>query len=213
VCDLSKVAIRGAPPLPTAGFPTRVRLPTHGSVAESVGRTDGRRAGQSWRAARFVTSFHRHSRSIHPMWTVYWQRGRSHLPLRPQAHRLDESATGYSSAGCSPAEPASASPAIVRVNQLAGTVNHHPAGMGDFDSDVWVPSGGDKLATGPPYSSPHFLSGCYVLLRCGFCCTAMEKLCLVQCRFVSGERHINPQILLRRHDYEGSPDARYQVLC
>ena len=38
-------------------------------------------------------------------------RARSGCWTAPGAHRLDESAAGYSSAGCSPAEPASASPA------------------------------------------------------------------------------------------------------
>ncbi len=33
----------------------------------------------------------------------------------PPTHRLDESAVGYSSAGCSPAEPASASPTALIV--------------------------------------------------------------------------------------------------
>ena len=32
--------------------------------------------------------------------------------LAPSAHRLDEFPAGYSSAGCSPAEPASASPVV-----------------------------------------------------------------------------------------------------
>ena len=31
---------------------------------------------------------------------------------RPEAHRLDELSAGYSLAGCSPAEPASAFPAV-----------------------------------------------------------------------------------------------------
>ena len=37
---------------------------------------------------------------------------RSGVTSAPGAHRLDESPAGYSSAGCPPAEPASASPAI-----------------------------------------------------------------------------------------------------
>ena len=37
----------------------------------------------------------------------------------PRAHRFDESAAGYSSAGCSPAEPASASPAAAIVRRYA----------------------------------------------------------------------------------------------
>src|SRR5690242_13880048 len=39
------------------------------------------------------------------------RQGRNRSRLRPDAHRLDESAASYSLAGCSPAEPASASPA------------------------------------------------------------------------------------------------------
>ena len=35
----------------------------------------------------------------------------SHMS-RPEAHRLDELSAGYSSAGCSPAAPASAFPAV-----------------------------------------------------------------------------------------------------
>src|SRR5260370_40763227 len=37
--------------------------------------------------------------------------GAKQSPASPLPHRLDESATGYSSVGCSPALPASASPA------------------------------------------------------------------------------------------------------
>jgi hypothetical protein len=38
--------------------------------------------------------------------------GAKQWPASPRSHRLDESATGYSLAGCSPALPASASPAV-----------------------------------------------------------------------------------------------------
>jgi hypothetical protein len=38
--------------------------------------------------------------------------GAKQWPASPRPHRLDESATGYSLAGCSPALPASASPAV-----------------------------------------------------------------------------------------------------
>lgn len=41
----------------------------------------------------------------------------------PAPHRLDESAAGYSLAGCTPAEPASASPAGFIFDQPAETVN------------------------------------------------------------------------------------------
>ncbi len=53
--------------------------------------------------------------------------------LRPgDAHRLDESATGYSLASCTPALLASASPDPPMVNGLAGTVNHHVVRTGEF---------------------------------------------------------------------------------
>ena len=52
----------------------------------------------------------------------------------PDSHRLDEFAAGYSLAGCTPAEPASASPAGFIFTQPAGTVNRHPRqGGGIFD--------------------------------------------------------------------------------
>jgi hypothetical protein len=50
-----------------------------------------------------------------------WERSR--FRLRPGSHRLDESATGYSLAGCTPAEPASASPVGFIFNQPTATVN------------------------------------------------------------------------------------------
>jgi hypothetical protein len=51
------------------------------------------------------------SRSIHPMWGSLLNRRRAIIRLRPRPHRLDESAASYSSAGWSPPEPTSASPA------------------------------------------------------------------------------------------------------
>src|SRR5579864_6296004 len=50
------------------------------------------------------------SRSINPMCSLFVARAKQ-SPASPLPHRLDESATGYSLAGCSPALPASASPA------------------------------------------------------------------------------------------------------
>jgi hypothetical protein len=52
--------------------------------------------------------------------------GAKQWPASPRPHRLDESATGYSLAGCSPALPASASPAVFhaapnRRKQSSGT--------------------------------------------------------------------------------------------
>ena len=43
------------------------------------------------------------------------QKGEAGRPPGRPPHRCDESSTGYSSAGCSPAEPASASPARSRL--------------------------------------------------------------------------------------------------
>ena len=53
-------------------------------------------------------SFFRHEEIFHPMYDCR-SRGTSQNRLPPD-HRLDESPAGYSLAGCSPAEPASASP-------------------------------------------------------------------------------------------------------
>jgi hypothetical protein len=54
------------------------------------------------------------------------------MRLRPGAsHRLDESATGYSSASCTPALLASASPDIAMVSEVTGTVNHHSLEAGE----------------------------------------------------------------------------------
>src|SRR2546430_16782009 len=57
-------------------------------------------------------------------WEIYqvevgW-RGRDHGPVR--AFRLDESPVGYSLAGCSPAEPASASPTGGTLQQWRGAL-------------------------------------------------------------------------------------------
>ena len=45
----------------------------------------------------------------------------------PGAHRFDEFPAGYSLAGCSPAEPASASPAGYSIGEKAGVGNLFPA--------------------------------------------------------------------------------------
>src|SRR5712691_7556182 len=61
-------------------------------------------------AAAFFMSFLRHLQIYPPIGSLV---GTGDGPLSgfaPGPHRLDESATGYSSAGCAPAEPASASP-------------------------------------------------------------------------------------------------------
>jgi hypothetical protein len=48
------------------------------------------------------------SKSINPM--LFLKPGTKLFPASPQSHRFDEFAAGYSSAVCSPAWPASASP-------------------------------------------------------------------------------------------------------
>ena len=56
-------------------------------------------------------------------WAWSWERvwsgeqARSGVVAAPGAHRFDESPAGYSLAGCSPAEPASASPAQSSMHQ------------------------------------------------------------------------------------------------
>ena len=61
-------------------------------------------------------------------------RRQSSVRLRPRSHRLDEFAASYSSAGWSPPEPTSASPAGFIFNQPAETVNHLLRGVGDFST-------------------------------------------------------------------------------
>jgi hypothetical protein len=46
---------------------------------------------------------------------------------RPRPHRLDEFPTGYSLAGCAPAEPASASPVEASMMQNNAVAKHFPA--------------------------------------------------------------------------------------
>jgi putative transposase len=54
-------------------------------------------------------SFFRHEEIYRPMYVSSWRSLGATMAAAP-THRLDEFPTGYSSAGCSPAEPASASP-------------------------------------------------------------------------------------------------------
>jgi hypothetical protein len=56
-------------------------------------------------------SFLRHGQIYQSDVVFFFRPGRGLRGLRPGTHRLDEFAVGYSLAGCSPAEPASASPA------------------------------------------------------------------------------------------------------
>jgi transposase InsO family protein len=60
-------------------------------------------------------SFSRHGEIYRPMGS--WKQSGEPVSASSPAHRHDESPTGYSLAGCSPAEPASASPAEARIHQ------------------------------------------------------------------------------------------------
>jgi len=61
-------------------------------------------------------------------------RRRSRARLRLHSHRIDEFATGYSSAGCTPAEPASASPAGFIFTPIGWSCKPSPPkGGGIFD--------------------------------------------------------------------------------
>ena len=60
--------------------------------------------------SRAWMSFLRHEQ-IYQSDVLFFAPGAKEFPASPRPHRLDESATGYSLAGCSPALPASASPA------------------------------------------------------------------------------------------------------
>ena len=55
-------------------------------------------------------SFFRHEEIFRPMWNSSWRSLGATTAAAP-THRLDEFPAGYSSASCSPAELASASPA------------------------------------------------------------------------------------------------------
>jgi hypothetical protein len=61
-------------------------------------------------------------------------RRRNRFRLRLRAHRLDEFAASYSLAGCTPALPASASPAGSILKQSAATVNRTLRTVGDFST-------------------------------------------------------------------------------
>ena len=76
-------------------------------------------------------SFLRHQQIYRPM--ILQRFAGAALNTAP-ASSSDESATGYSSASCTPALLASASPAISMVQRVAGTVNTHSAGAGEFSS-------------------------------------------------------------------------------
>lgn len=79
-------------------------------------------------------SFLRHGQIYRPMGSSPRAGGEAGFRSAPATHRRDESAAGYSLAGCSPAEPASASPADTIFIPPAATVNrHHHRSGGFFD--------------------------------------------------------------------------------
>jgi hypothetical protein len=69
-------------------------------------------------------SFLRHEQIYRPVRVAFRQRAQQCPTAPASSHRLAESAAGYSLAGCSPAEPASASPTRLIVRRSASTVNH-----------------------------------------------------------------------------------------
>jgi hypothetical protein len=77
-------------------------------------------------------SFLRHGQIYRPMGSSLRAGGEAVFCYAPATHRLDESAAGYSLAGCSPAEPASASPADTIFIPSAETVNRHRHRDGGF---------------------------------------------------------------------------------
>ena len=78
-------------------------------------------------------SFLRHGQ-IYQSDVVLYDPGRSRFRLRPGSHRLDEFAVGYSLAGCTPAVPASASPAGFYVPFTSRNCKPPPdEGWGIFD--------------------------------------------------------------------------------
>src|SRR5271170_1693294 len=68
-------------------------------------------------------SFLRHEQIYRPVSSLSWAKAQQCPAAPAPSHRLDESAIGYSLAGCSPAEPASASPTIFILRRWAVAVN------------------------------------------------------------------------------------------
>jgi hypothetical protein len=81
-------------------------------------------------------SFLRHGQIYQSDVLFFSNQGRNCFQLRPRSHRLDEFAAGYSSAGCTPALPASASPADFILNRSAETVNHSLRRVGEFSTGI-----------------------------------------------------------------------------
>src|SRR3977135_786057 len=90
----------------------------------------------------------------------------------PGSHRLDESAAGYSSAGCAPAEPASASPGEYEyaLQSSCRSRSFHPTANSVLT--VCVSSGGKRIET-PGIST----SWCFQLPPTGPRTSAMALLC------------------------------------
>ena len=81
-------------------------------------------------------SFLRHGQIYQPMSLRIKNGGETILGSPSSSHRIDEFATGYSSAGCTPAEPASASPAGFIFTQRLETVNRHHHKVEEFSSSI-----------------------------------------------------------------------------
>src|SRR5450432_3081831 len=73
-------------------------------------------------------SFLRHPQIYPPIWSLICTGDGPLSGFAPGPHRLDESAAGYSLAGCAPAEPASASPDEYEyaVQSSYGSRSFHP---------------------------------------------------------------------------------------
>jgi hypothetical protein len=89
-------------------------------------------------------SFLRHPQIYPPIWSLICTGDGPLSGFAPGPHRLDESAAGYSLAGCAPAEPASASPDEYEyaVQSLCRSRSFHPTA--NIVLTVCVSSGGKR---------------------------------------------------------------------
>jgi hypothetical protein len=105
----------------------KIQVHYHAENPRRVSHMEASRAAldpnpRPWKA-EFAMSFLRHGQIYRPM-GYYFRAGDGAVFFSvPAPHRLDEFATGYSLAGCTPALPASASPAGFIFDQPAETVN------------------------------------------------------------------------------------------
>jgi len=87
---------------------------------------------------------------------IYPSDGGSTLAGPAPAHRLDEFPTGYSLAGCSPAEPTSASPATLILLRLHPFVYEVSANGNPSLISVSHPRGAAHIPRSPLFSSDRF---------------------------------------------------------